>query len=678
MKDATTQGTATFQRANRMITEVGTFQSIAVAAKARGLNTGNLNQKKTDLAALKGTIAEKSTQVQQKIEAFNTAQSSLGEQSEEQKTAVQQAQQVKDQLGKANSDLDQAAQALDFGLEQSKMKDENQQGKALSQPVLHMLNSPAGELFIEAVAQVNKGAGGQSIEIADDQVARSEAGKKLRAGDGDSAADIIGGLAEKTSVGLGAIGAANGFISSGTELDEAVKGEDNVSGASSGAADFSSGVSAVTDTASALVGTVGGVIESKQLHDQEKSREDKIKQMKLKSAAAGKLKSADHVARTANAGTWIGTASDYVSAGNSIGGIAKGEDYDETKGNVASVVGDSLSVTGDVLGLAADSQTAKVQHEQDVRAKQNMKNLGTQLQSTIHGDTGRSEVLQMICNRLKEANFNNKRQKFRMLDLIDAALDGRHPSTPRTRNGGNQGNQSNQANQGNQANQSNQSNQSNQANQGNQTSQPNQPAVDYAKPDLEEKQRMLLLSLRMLEVGRENSKEAASDSRWDAAFDVLGTVGDLTSLAASITRMAGGKLGGAIVGLVANAIGAVGTVRDVVKTVRDSKDGGKGEQDQRMKKMRVFRGAMWQMAMLPPLSYGALQAAAKTGINVSDDTANTAEQYAAVFSSLEAANVNMVDFLYAIQKGNFGGTDALGNTLSVKQSLENTYNAMEL
>lgn len=663
MKDATTQGTATFQRANRMITEVGTFQSIAVAAKARGLNTGNLNQKKTDLAALKGTIAEKSTQVQQKMEAFNTAQSSLGEQSEEQKTAVQQAQQVKDQLGKANSDLDQAAQALDFGLEQSKMKDENQQGKALSQPVLHMLNSSAGEQFIAAAAQVNKGAGGQSIEIADDQVARSEAGKKLRAGDGDSAADIIGGLAEKTSVGLGAIGAANGFISSGTELDEAVKGEDNVSGASSGAADFSSGVSAVADTASALVGTVGGVIESKQLHDQEKSREDKIKQMKLKSAAAGKLKSADHVARTANAGTWIGTASDYVSAGNSIGGIAKGEDYDETKGNVASVVGDSLSVTGDVLGLAADSQTAKVQHEQDVRAKQNMKNLGTQLQSTIHGDTGRSEVLQMVCERLKAERFNAKRQKFRMLDLIDAALDGRHPSTPRTRNGGNQGNQANQ---------------SNQANQGNQTSQPNQPAVDYAKPDLEEKQRMLLLSLRMLEVGRENSKEAASDSRWDAAFDVLGTVGDLTSLAASITRMAGGKLGGAIVGLVANAIGAVGTVRDVVKTVRDSKDGGKGEQDQRMKKMRVFRGAMWQMAMLPPLSYGALQAAAKTGINVSDDTANTAEQYAAVFSSLEAANVNMVDFLYAIQKGNFGGTDALGNTLSVKQSLENTYNAMEL
>lgn len=333
---------------------------------------------------------------------------------------------------------------------------------------------------------------------------------------------------------------------------------------------------------------------------------------------------------------------------------------------MASVVGDSLSVTGDVLGLAADSRTAKVQHEQDVRAKQNMKNLGTQLQSTIHGDTGRSEVLQMVCERLKAERFNAKRQKFRMLDLIDAALDGRHPSTPRTRNGGNQGNQANQGNQGNQAN------------QGNQTSQPNQPAVDYAKPDLEEKQRMLLLSLRMLEVGRENSKEAASDSRWDAAFDVLGTVGDLTSLAASITRMAGGKLGGAIVGLVANAIGAVGTVRDVVKTVRDSKDGGKGEQDQRMKKMRVFRGAMWQMAMLPPLSYGALQAAAKTGINVSDDTANTAEQYAAVFSSLEAANVNMVDFLYAIQKGNFGGTDALGNTLSVKQSLENTYNAMEL
>ncbi len=67
---------------------------------------------------------------------------------------------------------------------------------------------------------------------------------------------------------------------------------------------------------------------------------------------------------------------------------------------MASVVGDSLSVTGDVLGLAADSRTAKVQHEQDVRAKQNMKNLGTQLQSTIHGDTGRSEGVSMDVNKV--------------------------------------------------------------------------------------------------------------------------------------------------------------------------------------------------------------------------------------------------------------------------------------
>ena len=92
-----------------------------------------------------------------------------------------------------------------------------------------------------------------------------------------------------------------------------------------------------------------------------------------------------------------------------------------------------------------------------------------------------------------------------------------------------------------------------------------------------------------------------------------------------------------------------------------------------MKKMRVFRGAMWQMAMLPPLSYGALQAAAKTGINVSDDTANTAEQYAAVFSSLEAANVNMVDFLYAIHMGGFGSETAPGQQKSVDDSLKDMY-----
>ena len=53
--------------------------------------------------------------------------------------AMQQAQQVKDQLGKANSDLDQAAQALDFGLEQSKMKDQNQQR---CRRVVHAGSSP--------------------------------------------------------------------------------------------------------------------------------------------------------------------------------------------------------------------------------------------------------------------------------------------------------------------------------------------------------------------------------------------------------------------------------------------------------------------------------------------------------------------------------------------------------
>ena len=141
--------------------------------------------------------------------------------------------------------------------------------------------------------------------------------------------------------------------------------------------------------------------------------------------------------------------------------------------------------------------------------------------------------------------------------------------------------------------------------------------------------------------------------------------------------MAGGKLGGAIMGLVANVIGTAGTVRDVVKTVRDRKGGEKKEKSQRLKKMAVFRGAMQQMAMLPPLSFGALQAAANTGINVAEDTANAAEQYAAVFASLEAANVNMVDFLYAIHKGNFGGADDQGNALSAKQSLQNAYQAME-
>ena len=659
MKDATTQGTATFQRANRTITEVGTFQSIAVAAKARGLNTGNLNQKKTDLAALKGTIAEKSTQVQQKIEAFNTAQSSLGEQSEEQKTAVQQAQQVKDQLGKANSDLDQAAQALDFGLEQSKMKDQNQQGKAFSQPVLHMLNSDAGELFMQAAAQMSKAAGGQSIQQENEAVAGSAIGQKLLETE-DSGWDTAGKVAGYIGLVAGDIGDLNSFVSSGTEIDEAKKGENNVSQESKTASDVSSYIGAVMDTAGALAGSVEGVVESKQLSDQQKLRKQHIEEMKKNSAAAGKLSSWDHVANTANASSWIGNAADYVSAGNSIGELAAGEKYDEQKGNVASVVGDSLSVTGDVLGLAANSRTAQVQHQQDIRAKENMRNLGLQLKNTINGsNTGRNKTLNMICARLQGKKLNGKSGN-EMMTLIDDALEGRNPE-PAANQSSQQGNQQQNASQGNQ--------------QG--TQQQNAPPVDYTKPELESKQKTLLLSLKMLEMGRRNSKAAASESRWDTAFDVLGTIGSLTSLAASITRMAGKKLGGAIVGLVANAIGAVGSIRDTVKTIRgEGSTAEEKEKQQRENQVFVFKGAIQQMAMLPPLSFGALQAAAKNKLNMSEETMIAAEQYAAVFASLEAANVNMVDFLYAIHKGNFGGKDEQGNARTVRQSLEDTYTAM--
>ena len=85
------------------------------------------------------------------------------------------------------------------------------------------------------------------------------------------------------------------------------------------------------------------------------------------------------------------------------------------------------------------------------------------------------------------------------------------------------------------------------------------------------------------------------------------------------------------------------------------------------------------MAMLPPLSYGALQAAAKTGINVSDDTANTAEQYAAVFFLSGGGQCEIWWISVCHPKKETLAVQMLwGNTLSVKQSLENTYNAMEL
>ena len=118
-------------------------------------------------------------------------------------------------------------------------------------------------------------------------------------------------------------------------------------------------------------------------------------------------------------------------------------------------------------------------------------------------------------------------------------------------------------------------------------------------------------------------------------------------------------------------------MRDTVKTIRgEGSTAEEKEKQQRENQVFVFKGAIQQMAMLPPLSFGALQAAAKNKLNMSEETMIAAEQYAAVFASLEAANMNMVDFLYAIHKGNFGGKDEQGNARTVRQSLEDTYTAM--
>lgn len=61
---------------------------------------------------------------------------------------------------------------------------------------------------------------------------------------------------------------------------------------------------------------------------------------------------------------------------------------------------------------------------------------------------------------------------------------------------------------------------------------------------------------------------------------------------------------------------------------------------------------------------------------VSAMTIAGAEQYAAVFFSIESANVNMGDLLYAIEKGEFGKetTDAQGN--KAKKSAADSLNDM--
>ena len=325
---------------------------------------------------------------------------------------------------------------------------------------------------------------------------------------------------------------------------------------------------------------------------------------------------------------------------------------EERQGNILSVSSDTVAVGGDVLGLAASSRQADQMKKQDTATKQSMTAIGKQLRKTLDESPAlpdeRKSLLTRICDRMEGKQFNKATPPLK--DMISQALQPLAAGgTPASQQGGNP---TSQQSGGQQAG----------------------GGQNGTASELSPKQKTLLTTLLAMETSRASTKDAVSGARWDTGFNVLSTIGDMTSLASSVSFMAGSGMVGLILSTISSAIGLIGSIRDAHNARKDNgASGQQGRNEERDAKVNACRAAVKQMATLPLLSLESLRTARQGNQPIPAVQSEAAEQYAAVFSIVKAANVNMVDFLYAIHMGGFGQQDDGGQTRSLDTSLNEMY-----
>ena len=81
------------------------------------------------------------------------------------------------------------------------------------------------------------------------------------------------------------------------------------------------------------------------------------------------------------------------------------------------------------------------------------------------------------------------------------------------------------------------------------------------------------------------------------------------------------------------------------------------------------------MAALPELRLDVLRGKREKKLPLTGEQQAAAEQYASVFTLIKTADVNMVDFLYAVDKGEFGKKTGPGENdkKSTQDSLKDMY-----
>lgn len=512
-------------------------------------------------------------------------------------------------------------------------------GSGFPETVAKMMDDATCGQFFKAVEAIRGGAGG-----AENFDSLNEAAVQ---GAANLHGDVAESGAEKTSRIAGSVGAVTGIASTGADvLSNSADINEAANETVNQHSENTSTVGSVIGVTAGSIGTgadaVGMVADSVALHNQEAARRQKIQEMQArnKDTGIGKAGWADHTARAGVSGAAIGVlggAAGVVSSSADLAG-------DENTSDIAGVTSASLGAAGDVFGLATDSQNAKERKDKDKEAKQNMKALGQQLRATLPTATNLTEknmLILQITERLKGEKFNGSGSE-PLADLIDRALDTSAPNA-NTQASGSAG--------------------------------ANAQASGSPQNELSAKQKNLLITLKTLETSRVANKGAMSDARKDTLFSTIGLVGSLTSLAGSVASMLGSKLVGSILGMVGTAIGMVGTIRDALGLGEKESDRQQGRNEDRDAKVAACQTAVGQMAALPELSLDVLRGKREQKLPLTGEQQAAAEQYASVFTLIKTADVNMVDFLYAVDKGEFGKKTGPGENdkKSTQDSLKDMY-----
>lgn len=325
----------------------------------------------------------------------------------------------------------------------------------------------------------------------------------------------------------------------------------------------------------------------------------------------------------------------------------KAKEYAGATNSLVGAVGSGLSGMGDSMS-AHDARTrAKLEEAKDAKAQKNMKNIGLQLERTIPGVTAqrpdgqtgddpqaRSRLVRKVCDYVKQ---DKPAGKDSLTSLIDAALQENSPAAQPAQTP---------------------------------TAQPapasgtnNAPVL---KPDLTDRQRNLLLSLKTIEAGRSGSAAKASRLKQESIFSSLDAVGNFMKAIGGLTSGISGfadSIAGQVAGAVISAVGAMfGAASSMM---REAKAPKVNEDDERAKKIETSRAFMGQMAMLPVIGEDVWKSITEAG-PVSREDALGAQQYAAVFFGIQASNVELADLVFAIKRGKFQEAAQTGDAAAQK------------